>query len=61
MFVIVSYGIRNILKANIIANKALRYSFNNNTALSQKYIIVNYQKRGESYDQVKLFKLFDKN
>ncbi len=34
------HGIRNILKANTIVSKALRYNSNNNTILSQKYTII---------------------
>ncbi|PKY53730.1 hypothetical protein RhiirA4_472095 [Rhizophagus irregularis] len=40
VFAVVASGIRNLLKANTIANQALRHSPKNNTAPSQRYTIV---------------------
>ncbi len=52
---------RNVSKVNTIASKALRHNPNNNTTLSQKYTIVNFRRREQSYDQAEPFCIFDEN
>ncbi|CAG8759652.1 6675_t:CDS:1, partial [Rhizophagus irregularis] len=57
----VTYGAINLSNAMTIASEALRHYPRNHTSLTQNYTIINYRSRGISYDQAKLFKLFDKN
>ena len=61
MFAVVASGIRNLSKANTIANQALRHSPDNHTAPSDRYTIVNFRRRGQPYDQAETFKFFDEN
>ena len=56
-----AYRVKNLSKAMIIASKAFWHSPDNYTSLAKNYIIVNYWKKGQSYDQAKAIKLFDEN
>ena len=60
-FAVVAHRSMNVSKANTIASEALKHSPNNNTALSQKYTIVNFRRRGQLYDQAEPFCIFDEN
>ncbi|CAG8512430.1 19459_t:CDS:2 [Gigaspora rosea] len=61
VFASVAHGPKNTSKANTYASEALRHLPNNHASPSKRYTIVNMRKRGEPYNQVEAFKLFDKN
>ncbi|RIB19697.1 hypothetical protein C2G38_2181177 [Gigaspora rosea] len=61
VFASVAHGPKNASKANTYASEALRHSPDNHAFPSKRYTIVNMRKRGEPYNQVEAFKLFDEN
>ena len=61
VFVVVSNGAKNLSDAMTIASQALQHSPDNHTFPAQNYTIVNFQKRGQPYDQTMAFELFDEN
>ncbi len=61
VFASVVHGPKNLSKANTYASEALRHSPDNHTSPSNRYIIVNFRRRGQPYDQAKPFWISDKN
>ncbi|RGB31395.1 hypothetical protein C1646_764136 [Rhizophagus diaphanus] len=61
VFAVVSNGAKNLSDAITIASQALRHSPDNYTFPAQNYIIVNFRKRGQPYDQATAFELFDES
>ncbi len=61
VFVSIVHGPKNLSKANIYTSEALHHSPDNHTSPSDKYTIVNFRRRGQSYDQAKLFWISDEN
>ncbi|RIB03001.1 hypothetical protein C2G38_2226289 [Gigaspora rosea] len=61
VFASIVHSPKNLSKANTYASEALRHSPDNHASLSKRYTIVNMRKRGEPYNQVEAFKLFDEN
>ena len=61
VFAVVSHGAKNLSEAMTIASQALRHSPDNHASPAQNYTIVNFQKRGQPYDQATAFELFDEN
>ncbi|PKC64244.1 hypothetical protein RhiirA1_462716 [Rhizophagus irregularis] len=61
VFAVISNCAKNLLEAMTITSEALRYSSDNHASPAKNYTIVNYCKRGQSYDQAKAIKIFDEN
>ncbi|RIA79495.1 hypothetical protein C1645_840550 [Glomus cerebriforme] len=51
VFAVATYCAKNLSKAGTISNEALHHSSDNHASPSKRYTIVNYQKRGEPYNQ----------
>jgi len=50
IFAVVTHRAKNLSEAMSIVSKALRHAPRNHISLAKNYIIVNYRKRGQSYD-----------
>ncbi|RIB01806.1 hypothetical protein C2G38_2150295 [Gigaspora rosea] len=61
VYAVVVHEARNLAHAMTIAGQALRHNPDNNTSPAQNYVIVNYRKIGQSPDQARPFRLYDKN
>ena len=61
VFAVVAYKAKNLSEAMSIASEALKHASGNHTSLAKNYTIVNYQKRGQSYNQAEAIKIFDEN
>jgi len=61
VFAVVLNSAKNLSEAMTIASQALRHSSDNHSSPAQNYTIVNFQKRGQPYDQAMAFELFDEN
>ena len=61
MFAVVSNGAKNLSDAMTIASQALQYLLDNYASPAQNYTIVNFQKKGQPYDQAMAFELFNEN
>ncbi len=61
VFAVTIHCAKNLSKAGTISDEALHHSPDNHASPSKRYTIVNYQKRGEPYNQAMVFKLFDEN
>jgi len=60
VFAIISHDAKNLLKAKTIASEAFQHNSNNHSFPAKKYTIVNLRKKGESYNQTRAFKFFNK-
>ena len=61
VFAVAIHGSKNLSKAGTISDEALRHLPDNHVFPSKRYTIVNFRRRGEPYNQVTVFKLFDEN
>ncbi|CAG8826376.1 19165_t:CDS:1, partial [Gigaspora rosea] len=61
VYAVVVHEARNLAHAMTIASQALQHNPDNNTSPAQNYVIVNYRKIGQSPDQARPFRLYDKN
>ncbi|RGB23281.1 hypothetical protein C1646_774742 [Rhizophagus diaphanus] len=61
VFAVVAYGAKNLSEAITITSQALRHSPDNYASPAKNYIIVNFRRRGQPYDQAKAIKIFDEN
>ncbi|PKK60252.1 hypothetical protein RhiirC2_793595 [Rhizophagus irregularis] len=61
VFTSVVHRPKNLSKANTYASEVLRHSPDNHTSPSDRYTIVNFRRRGQSYDQAKPFWISDEN
>ncbi|RHZ81635.1 hypothetical protein Glove_117g274 [Diversispora epigaea] len=59
--IVVVHKVENPAHAYTIARKCLRYNPDNHTSPVQNYVVVNYRKRGQKPEEVKLFYLYDNN
>ena len=61
IFASVMHGPKNLSKANTYVSEAFCHSPNNHTSPFDRYTIINFKRRGKSYDQAKLFWIADEN
>ena len=61
VFAFIAYGPKNPSKANTYYREALRHSSDSHTSPSDRYIIVNFRRREQPYDQASPFCIFDEN
>ncbi|CAG8806428.1 16328_t:CDS:1, partial [Racocetra fulgida] len=61
VYAVVMHGAQNLAHAMTIAREALRHSVDNHTSPVQNYVVVNYQKKGQTPEQARPFRLYDDN
>jgi len=61
IFASIMHMFKNLLKFNTYAREALQHSSDNHVSSFDRYIIVNYKKWDQLYDQASPFNIFNKN